>query len=231
MKIFSNLPGNLRALFTFLRISTLVIATFWLLNFTFNVWIQKRYVDDPKVIITWGEGWLQTAPHAVGLKSEGSTAESLGLINLRGSLQENLCGKDAALVSAVRWSAIPALVVATGFLWSLFGSLRGLCANVERGEVFSEGNLFLIRRIGWIFVANSLVGFAASYWAGHVMGGYLRQHVALTGIKTDPVYFTLPSGTLPYAGLDGLLIGCLVLMLSEAFRQGLALKSENDLTV
>jgi hypothetical protein len=41
----------------------------------------------------------------------------------------------------------------------------------------------------------------------------------------------MPMATIPFAGVGGLIIGCLVLMLSEAFRQGLALKTENDLTV
>lgn len=239
MKIFTNLPGNLRALFTLLRFMTIALAACWLLMLTFNVWIQKHYVDAPRVTFTFGEGWLQTEPSAVGLRSDTARPGSLGLADLRGMLRVDLSSNDAALVSAFYWSVIPVLTVATAFLWFLFGSLRGMCANIEHGEVFSERNLRLVRRIGWIFIGNSLAGFAVAFWAARVMGGYLSHHVTLTGIKTGlqfpggagAVGFTMSSGTIPYSGLDGLLIGCLVLMLSEAFRQGLSLKTENDLTV
>lgn len=239
MKIFTNLPGNLRALFSFLRFITVVVAAFWLLMFTFNVWIQRHYTDNPRVTFAFGEGYLLTEPNAVALSSEGAKPGSLGLVNLRGGLQVDLCNSGAALESAILWSVIPVLAVATVFLWSLFDSLRSMCANIERGEVFSERNLLLVRRIGWIFIGNSLVGFASALWAAHLLGGYLSRHVALTGLKTGLQFpgglgalsFTMPSGTIPFAGLGGLVIGCLVLVLSEAFRQGLALKAENDLTV
>ncbi len=239
MKMFTNLPGNLRALFTVLRIMTLALAACWLLMLTFDVWIQKHYVDAPKLTFTFGEGWLQTEPDAVGLRSDTARPGSLSMAALRGMLSVDLASNDAALVSAFYWSVIPALAVATLFLVGLFGSLRGVCANIERGEVFSEKNLLLVRRIGWIFIANSVLGFAAALWAGHEMGGYLSQHVALVGLKTGPLHpggagavgFAMPSSTIPFAGLGGLLIGCLVLMISEAFKQGLALKTENDLTV
>ena len=239
MKIFTNLPRSLRMLFALLRALTIMMAAFWLLMFTLNVWIQKRYMDDPKVIVAIGDGWLRTERNAVRLSPDGSKPGSVGLVNLRGRLQVNLCSKDGALVSAVYWSILPALAVVTAFLWSLLGSLRSICANIERGEVFSEANLRLVRRIGWIVVANSLVSFAVALWAAHVMGGYLSQHVVLTGIETSPKFpgglgavgFTMSSDMMPLSGLGGLVVGCLVLMLSEAFRQGLALKSENDLTV
>jgi hypothetical protein len=239
MKMFTNLPGNLRALFSLLRFMTLILAVFWLLMLTFNVWIQRRYMDDPKVAFTFGEAYLQAAPNAVGLDSDTAKPGSLSLVDLRGNLRVDLCSGDFALVSAIYRSLIPVLAVGTGFLWMLFGSLRMMCANIERGEVFSDRNLLLVRRVGWIFIANSVAGFAVAFWAAYVMGGYLGHHVALNGIGTGLLFpggkgavgFTMPLGTIPFSGPGGLLIGCLVLMISEAFRQGLALKTENDLTV
>ena len=62
-------------------------------------------------------------------------------------------------------------------------------------------------------------------------------HVALTGLgealrlpaQAGALHFTLPPGSFSYAG--GFVTGCLVLVISEAFRQGLVLKTESDLTV
>ena len=183
MKMFTNLPGNLRAVFGLLRFMTIALAAFWLLMLTFNVWVQRHYMDSPKAAFTFGEAWLQAAPGTVGLSSDTAKPGSLGVVGLRGILRVDLCSNDGALVSAIYWSIIPVLAVATGFLWALFGSLRSMCANIERGEVFSERNLLLVRRVGWIFIANSVAGFAAALWAAHEMGGYLSHHVALTGIR------------------------------------------------
>ena len=239
MKMFTNLPGNLRALFSVLRFMTLILAVFWLLMLTFNVWVQRHFMDNPKVAFTFGEAYLQAAPNAVGLSSDTAKPDSLSLGDLRGLLKVNLCSSDPALASAIYRSMIPVLAVGAVFLWVLFSSLRAMCANIERGEVFSDRNLLLVRRVGWIFIANSVAGFAVAFWAAYVMGGYLGHHVVLTGLSTGTLYpggkgavgFTMPMATIPFAGVGGLIIGCLVLMLSEAFRQGLALKTENDLTV
>jgi hypothetical protein len=239
MKMPTNLAGYLRAIFSALRLATISLAALWVLMLTYNAWIQKRHSDGPNVGFTFGEVSLAAAPNAVALVSDTAKPGSLELSDLRGKVKVDLCSSDSALVSAIYWSAIPAMAVATAFLVALFGSLRGVCANIERGEVFSERNLLLVRRVGWIFVANSVAGFAAAIWAAYEVGGYLNRHVALTGIGTGPLHpggagaasVEMASGTIPFSGPGGLLIGLLVLTLGEAFRKGLALKTENDLTV
>lgn len=233
MKILTNLPGNLRALFGLLRFLAIMMAAFWLLTLTFHTWIQNRFVDEPKLIVTMGEVSLPTAPGAVGLSSDRAKPGSLVLQSLRGTLQMDLCSKDAALVTALRWTMIPSMVVVMAFSWFLFSSLRHICANIEKKEVFSDRNLRLVREIGVILIAYSLVGTGLEFWASHVMNGYLSQHVVLTGLQlssgSGAMHFSLPSGVISYPG--GLVTGCLVLMVAEAFRQGLKLKTENDLTV
>lgn len=238
MKIFTNLPGNLRALFGFLRFLTIMMAVFWLLTLTFNTWIQNRFMDEPKLIVTMGEISLPaTVSDAVGLSSDTAKPGSLGLVGLRGRLQMDLCSKDAALVSALRWTMIPSMVAVIGFSWLLFGSLRNLCANIERGDVFSEKNLRLVRGIGLTLIAFSLIGVGLEIWGSHVLSDYFSRHVTLTGLQANlsftkaswPVQFSLPQGLVTNQG--GLVTGCLVLVVAEAFRQGLKLKAENDLTV
>jgi len=124
------------------------------------------------------------------------------------------------------------------FSYVLFTSLRNLCANLERGDVFNEENLRLVRRIGGYLIAYSLIGAGLEMWGSYILGGYFSQHVVLTGLKTS-FQFPNGAGALQFfnrsAGLlttqGGLLVGCLVLVVAEAFRQGLKLKTENDLTV
>jgi hypothetical protein len=123
------------------------------------------------------------------------------------------------------------------FCYIMFSSLACVCANLERGEVFNEQNLRLVRRIGLYLIGYSLLGAGLEQWASFVLSGYFDQHVALTGFATS-VPFTGRSGALQFGltpgmftAQGGLLIGLLVLVVAEAFRQGLNLKTENDLTV
>ncbi len=237
MKIFTNLPGNLRALFSFLRILTIIMAAFWLLTLTFHTWIQNQFMDEPKLIVTVGEISLPVEPKAVGLISDSAKPGSLGVVGLRGSLQVDLCSKDAELVSALRWTMIPSMVVFFTFAWLLFSALRNVCANIKKREIFSEKNLRLVRGLGATLIAYSLTGIVLQIWASQVMGGYLSQHVVLTGLKSGlrvangagAWHFTMPPSLISIQG--GLVTGCLVLVVSEAFRQGLTLKTESELTV
>ena len=237
MKTFTNLPGYLRIFFGFFRVLTVIFAFFWLLALTFGTWIQARFVDEPKLMVTLGEISLQAAPGALALTSRTAPPGSVVLDGLRGKLQLNVLSRDPALVSAARWSIIPAMLAGLVFSWMLFGALRHICANIERGEVFSEKNLRLVRSIGVLLIAYTLVGGVIAVWASQVMGGYLSGHVALTGLGealrfpagAGALHFTLPPRSFSYAG--GFVTGCLVLVISEAFRQGLVLKTESDLTV
>jgi hypothetical protein len=237
MKIFTNLPGNLRALFGFLRIATVILAVFWLLALTYKTWTQKQLGHDTRFIAAVGEISLPVSPGSVGLRSDTAPAGSLTLSSLRGTLQVDLCSADTTLVSALRLSIIPTMTVVIIFSYVLFTALRNLCANLERGDVFNEENLRLVRRIGVSLIAFSLIGAGFEFWASHVLGGYFSDHVVVTGLQTgipfvngsNTLQFNLTPGLITAQG--GVLIGCLVLVISEAFRQGLNLKAENDLTV
>ena len=238
VKIFPNLAGGLRFYFGVARILAVVFAAFWILILTLGPSLQKLlFVDEPKLMVSVGDASLKTEPNAVGLKSDTARPGSLAVVNLRGAFQADLLSNDPALASALRWTVFPSIAVFTALCWLLFSSLRGVCANIERGEVFTESNLRLVRSTGLMLIAYSVIAFATQLWASHVMSGYLTQHVSLTGITTGSqfpgglgaVRLSFSTGAISVEA--SLVAGCLVLMMCEAFRQGLALKSENDLTV
>ena len=237
MKLFTNLPGNLRALFGFLRILTIAFGLCWVLGLTVNTWLHYGFGQEAKFMVTMGEISLPTAPDAVGLSSNSAKPGSLGLLSLRGTLQADLCSQDAALVSALRQTILPFMAISIFFSYVLFTSLRNLCANLEVGDVFNEENLRLVRRIGVTLIVYSLAGIAAGFWSSAVLGIYFQEHVVLTGLKTTLQFphgpATLQVGLTPgfLTNQGGLMTGCLVLVAAEAFRQGLNLKTENDLTV
>ena len=237
MKIVTNLPGTLRAIFGFLRVMAVIMAVFWFLTLTFNPWIQARVGHNAGLMATVGEIALPAEPKSVGLSSDRAAPGALVLQSMRGTLQADLCSSDTELVAALRWSIIPSMAVLIIFAFVVFSALRNLCANLERGEAFNEENLRLVRRIGAVLIAYSLIGAALEFWASHILGGYFNQHVVLTGLKASlpfpggpaAQFFRFPVGL--FSSWGGLLAGSLVLVVAEAFRQGLNLKTENDLTV
>lgn len=230
MKTYPNLAGGLRFYFGLARALALVFAAFWFLALTFSPALKQLFGDDPKLMVSVGEARLQTDTGAVSLASDTAKPGSLAVTSLRGSLQADLLSRDAALVAALRWTIYPCIAVFVAFTWWLFGSLREVCANIDQGEAFSEKNLRVMKRIGLILITSSVAGLVAQLWAAYAMGGYLTQHVVFSGIKNGgAVHFSLPGGLFPFE--SGIVTGFVVLLLTAAFRQGLNLKTENDLTV
>ncbi len=237
MKLFTNLPGTLRALFGFLRIMTIIMAVFWALTLVYNTWIQKNFGHDTKLIATIGEISLPNTQGKIGLGSNTASPGSLVLSALRGTLQVDLAGQDSTLNSAIRQAIVPSMAVLILFSYVLFTALRNLCGNLAGGQVFNEENLRLVRRIGLNLILYCIISAGLEIWASHILSSYFTQHVVLTGLQASlpfaegsgPLQFHVSAGLITTQG--GVLIGCLVLVVAEAFRQGLSLKTENDLTV
>jgi hypothetical protein len=178
-------------------------------------------------MVTAGEVLLRVEPNALDLDVDGASAGAVSLSSLRGTLQMDLLSKDPALVSALRWTVLPAILLFATAAWVTLTSLQCVCANIGRGEVFSETNLRKVKTIGLTLIGYSLLQMLVGLWSSSVMQGYLTQHVTLTGFQAAPGAL----GMLMPSGFSALVTGCLVLVVSEAFRQGLALKTENELTI
>ncbi len=156
------------------------------------------------------------------------------MTSLKGTLRAQMGDGDEGLVAVLHQTVMPAMFVMIVFSYMLLTFLRNLCANIEVGEVFTKDNLRLIRGIGFTLVSYNLANIVIGFWSSAVMGNYLGENAILkNGLSfsktASSVQFDLPQYFISNPG--GLLAGCLVLMLTEAFRQGLALKTENDLTV
>ncbi|MFI5357379.1 MAG: hypothetical protein ACHQ4G_08600 [Opitutales bacterium] len=147
MKLFTNLPGSLRFLFGTLRVLTVVFALFWFLTLAFGPWVGNRKSAEPRLMINFGEVVLRDGTVVTAAKSAGAKPAAITVGAVYGALFMDFAGGDAATTSALRWTLLPAMAVLLAFCWLLFGGLRTVCANIERGEVFSERNLRLVR--GW----------------------------------------------------------------------------------
>lgn len=171
---------------------------------------------------------LEIPANLITVKSPTSIAEDIRVTRLSTVLTLNLNSTDHELAAAIRWTLLPRTIFNLVFYILLLGLLRNLCARAAQGEIFSEANFRSIRNLGLMLMSWSLAGGALQLWSYHRLGGYLAEYGTVTGINATLSAEAGPIIKLPY---DNLITGLLVLLLAEAFRQGLALKKENDLTV
>ena len=145
-------------------------------------------------------------------------------------------GKASGLVELLKQYGLPLILLNMLFLAALFELLRRLFRNVGRGQSFTRDTIGLVQGVGGLLILFSFVlSFAEGLFLYHLIT-YLVQHAVVTISGTAvhipaPSYEMFPQGHGFVFGSPLFFSGLLVLALSEVFRQGLALKSEHDLTV
>ncbi len=144
--------------------------------------------------------------------------------------------KAGGLIELIKHYGLPLVLADLIFSAVLFELLRRLFRNVGRGESFTKDTVRLVQGIGGLLIGFSFVlSFAEGLFA-HAVFTYFADHAVITISGSvlrlpAPHYVALPhGGGFPF-GSPMFFSGLLVLALSEVFRQGLALKTENELTV
>jgi len=226
MKTSINIAKCLRIFFGVTRTLTMISVVLGVLFYAIMIGIHSKEgrpnyfpTVPPKLNLRLNEDALK-------IQTERSNSADIKLWKLEGTLKFNSYGRDPQLLTRVRWTTMPILVIALVSWFLLLGFLRKLCANIETGEMFSDNNLRLVRNIGLLLVISELVGDAMLLLSHHLLGSYLAQHATVTGIEAN-----LESEVISQLGISDLITGLLVLLIAEAFRQGLALKKESELIV
>jgi len=140
------------------------------------------------------------------------------------------------IVTLLKRYGLPLLLTYALFLVALFDLLRRLFHNVGRGESFTLQSIHLVQIVGASLIVFAFVSRIAESWFAHSMYVYLLQHTEIT-VSGAPVHLPpppasfVPSGQWWPFGEATFWCGLLVLALAEVFRQGLALRQENELTI
>lgn len=173
-------------------------------------------------------------PGTVTLRAVGGDSD-FTVTALRGSVVL-FVAQAGGLIEVAKHYGLPLILVGAIFFLVLFDLLRRLFRNVGQGESFTRQSVYLVQIIGVSLIAYSLASSVAEAWLFHALLTYLAQHAVLT-ISGTALDLPVPQGMafprwhgFPF-GSPLFFSGLLVLALSEVFRQGLALKNENDLTV
>jgi Protein of unknown function (DUF2975) len=188
--------------------------------------------------LTLGPIGLVPEAGALVARANDSASTVINIKNLHGTLSLTNPGDSAELRALTRWHTVPMLVGYGVFVVALLDMLRRLFRNVARGESFTDRSVGLVQKIGMTIILFSLLSSTATAWGNRALVTYLKQHAEVQGIKmafTEPAANTIismGSGDLRFQiGWGEIMTGLLVLALGEVFRQGLALKTESDLTI
>jgi hypothetical protein len=142
-------------------------------------------------------------------------------------------GKASGLIETMKHYGLPLWLLHILFLTALFELLRRLFRNVGRGESFSPGTVRLVQAIAGLLIASSFILASAQGLFGQAVITYLAQHAVVTVSGTQVHLPATMFARRHFSWFDGAMFcyGLLVLALSEVFRQGLALKKDNELTI
>lgn len=229
MKLFTNLAATLRVVFSFLRVASLIPVLLVVLGLVLVPWMKERLDPGTRLSVAVGEISLPGSETRIEPKQSDGDPAPVGIEEERGELKVDLLSLDGAGRLAVWQTLLPSKLLLAVFGWVLFGLLRNICANIGRGEIFTSRNVTMVETLGVVMIAYNLGCSGVEWWARQAMGGYIQAHFALV----TPRVTELATGRLfdLETSPPSLLIGVLVLLMAEVFRQGLALKTENDLTV
>jgi hypothetical protein len=147
-----------------------------------------------------------------------------------------LVERAGGLIEVAKHYGLPIVLVRMILFAALFDLLRRLFRNVGRGDSFTRQSVYLVQIIGGTLIVYSLVSTVMDALFEHAMFAYLANNAVLTVAGTAlrlpaPDGAGFPHGLGFLLGKSAFLAGLLVLALSEVFRQGLVMKTENDLTV
>lgn len=223
-----SLVRLLRVLFDFLRPLTAIAAVCSMIvllmppeKFGFRPWFYAGKIafsgDNVPVRVLRGGG-------ESGL-TVGALSGQLSLVDAK------VAGPE--VVSLVRWNAILETTLRAAICLVVFELLYQLCRNVEKGFVFTDRNLKLVRWLGCALMLSGFAVQAATTWIDTRTRILVEQHFTVTTLRPLSYPFDGHALLLTFLNMNFTLLfaGLLVLALAEVFRHGLNLKQEADLTV
>jgi hypothetical protein len=227
MRIRSALPRILRCTFGVLQVITVLSAALALVI----VWFVPPGTETMYVHLVQAQ--FVPADGPVKLILESGQEHDISLLQgIIGFFPERMNG---AVKSAV---ALQILLGCTFFL-ALCELLRRLFRNVERGDSFSSGSTRLVRGLGLLILLFTLSSPLIEVYASRRVHRYLGPSGTLMGREMRIVpsrktgaFVSVTSHDSQFSlNFTNLLVGLVVLALSEVFRQGRQLQEENQLTI
>ncbi len=111
-------------------------------------------------------------------------------------------------------TAIVGILSLTGITYLL----KGVLGNVKKGDVFIEQNSLFIKYLGYTIIAMSFILGAFKFWAAAALMDIINVPGGHFGANFSP-------------SVDSIIIGLVIVVLSQIFAYGTHLQNEYDATV
>ena len=229
MKSTSFLPNLFRWVFTILAVCTALGAVAVVLVMLIDPALPPGTHFGPEK----GEFLGQPAEFALQVPPDGKGESAFSAKAFNGAVTVTVEKADAMVELLMRYG-LPVILIKVLFLTALFEVLRRLFRNVGQGNSFTPQSVRLVQIVGFLLIGFSVAAGLGESWFAWAAYDYVSQHTQIVVSGTPvrlPAAGSHPWFDMSVFGHPVFFSGLLVLALAEVFRQGLALKHDNDLTV
>ncbi len=153
---------------------------------------------------------------------EDSAAEDVSVQDVEGVVTIMHPANAALALAFVRWPFILSLLCTGATSVVLLDLFRRMLRSVAKREVFTTENLRNVYLLGILFIASSVAKLFLAGWL-------VNRFVAFVELSVPHGKAALESAS--DGDGSGIGIGLMILVLAGVFRQGLALKEDNQLTI
>lgn len=188
-----------------------------------------KLVLGPKAIS--GTLTLAHPPQSLAIQAPPGADASIERLNVRVNVPVT-SRSDSSLKAVARLGILPTILVFAIAGLGVCELARRLTRNFVAGELFSPRNARLLQSLAIVLVAGTVVTRLLTDWTNHLFARYAMTHLVLAGsapLRTAE-NVSMPELTVDPGNADLIVLALFVLVV-VAFRQGLALKQENDLTI
>lgn len=155
------------------------------------------------------------------LEMKNMNAEAVQMDSLNGMVSFIRPANPAEILGTVRFPFFASVFCFGAINLAILEMLRRMLRKVQQGDAFTRASVRGVQAIGVLFILSGILQPLATGWFISEIAAYATNHLT-TGILFDtrsilnyPVIFT----------------GAVILALAEIFRQGVALKEDNTLTI
>jgi len=191
-----------------------------------SVTVTNETPGDPGAIGDTGS--VTVGPFSVSAAKEGqffqaaATSKDVAVQKIEGMVAFTGPAAATEALRVFKWPAVAGELCTLLIGLACFEMLRRLLSSSEKGDLFTDSNVRLLRQIAFLIIVLDLARFAA----GAVLTN--RMNVFVARFFADGTWMR-PS-TMP-GQLSGVVSGLTILLLAEVFREGLKFRKDSDLTI
>jgi hypothetical protein len=169
-------------------------------------------------------GSLSVSPLLLGPSAEGkeTSPQDLSIREIDGMATIMRPADAARALEYVRWPFILGILCTGATSVVILDLFRRMLGSVAKREVFTAENIRNVNRLGLLFIGASIAKLLLTGW----LVTRFVAFVALSQMHGSAALKSFFEGD-----GSGIGIGLMIIVLAEVFRQGLALKEENQLTI